>query len=542
MTIFVRLFLVYGLVLTLGGALLMRDVQQQLRPGMRQVLEDTLADNAQILAAALAPALKDGSIRDPARQAALRADLARPRDIHIYQNHKTANHQQLIITDAKGIVLYHSDPLETGKDYSRWNDILRTLRGEYGARSSHGADGSTMYVAAPIRDEAGRLLGVVSLGKPSADILPYQAETQHKLRRSGALYLAASLALIALLTLWIRRSINLVRRYATAHAPIPPAPRFHLASELNRLTAAIGNMRRELEDRDYVTRYIETLTHELKSPLTAITTSAELLQDDLPAADRARFAANIAQQSNRLHELVRRLLELSRLEKDPLHKQPLDIAALWHKLLRAQHARLAQKHLSFRENITVEKEPPPWPLPAKTQAFLRVPGGRGWSGGSEKTAAHSPTHDADAVEKNIFPEESERGKTQTATTKEDSQKNTTDTALKPPLTLNADPFWLEQTLANLLDNAIRAAPDGSTLTFTAAQTRSHITLSLHNPTTAPIPAYALPRLFERYYTLNRKENSGLGLTLVAETMQRHGGSATAENHADGLRITLTFPR
>jgi sensor histidine kinase creE len=42
--------------------------------------------------------------------------------------------------------------------------------------------------------------------------------------------------------------------------------------------------------------------------------------------------------------------------------------------------------------------------------------------------------------------------------------------------------------------------------------------------------------------LNRKENSGLGLTLVAETMHRHGGSATAENHADGLRITLRFPR
>ena len=190
----------------------MRDVQQQLRPGMRQVLEDTLADNAQILAASLAPALQKGDIRDPAWQAALRADLARPRDIHIYQNHKTANHQQLIITDARGIVLYHSNPLEIGKDYSRWNDILRTLRGEYGARSSHGADGSTMYVAAPIRDSDGRLLGVVSLGKPSADIQPYQTQTQHELRRSGALYLTASLALIALLTLWIRRSINLVRR------------------------------------------------------------------------------------------------------------------------------------------------------------------------------------------------------------------------------------------------------------------------------------------------------------------------------------------
>ena len=470
MTIFVRLFLVYGLVLTLGGALLMRDVQQQLRPGMRQVLEDTLADNAQILAASLAPALQNGDIRDPAWQAALRADLARPRDIHIYQNHKTANHQQLIITDARGIVLYHSNPLETGKDYSRWNDILRTLRGEYGARSSHGADGSTMYVAAPIRDSDGCLLGVVSLGKPSADIQPYQTQTQHELRRSGALYLTASLALIALLTLWIRRSINLVRRYATAHAPIPPAPRFHLASELNRLTDAIGNMRRELEDRDYVTRYIETLTHELKSPLTAISASAELLQDDLPAADRARFADNIAQQSARLHRLVQRLLQLSRIEKEPVHKQPLDLAALWHKHQREQQPRLAQKNLTLR---------------------LR----------------HNGT---DADEHTAIP-------------------------------LNADPFWLEQALANLLDNAMREAPAGSIITLAVSQNRQETRIALHNPTRAPVPDYALPRLFERYYTLNRKENSGLGLTLVAQIAEQHGGTACAENRDGGLTITLVLP-
>ena len=299
---------------------------------MKEVLEDTLADNAQALAAALAPALEHGDITNPAWQGQLRARLARPQDIHIHQHHKTANRQQLIITDAAGIVLFHSDPAETGKDYSRWNDILRTLRGTYGARSSPNAEGgSTMYIAAPVHAADGRLLGVVSLGKPSADLVPYQKRTEHDLRQSGLLYLGATLALIALLTLWIRRSIDRVRRYATAHAPIPPAPRFHLASELNRLTAAIGKMRRELEDRAYVTRYIETLTHELKSPLTAISASAELLQDDLPAADRARFADNIAQQSARLHRLVQRLLQLSRIEKEPVHKQPLDLAALWHK-------------------------------------------------------------------------------------------------------------------------------------------------------------------------------------------------------------------
>ena len=83
MSIFVRLFLVYGLALTLGGALLLRDVQQQIRPGMKEVLEDTLADNAHALAAALAPALENGAIRDPAWQARLRARLARPQDVHI---------------------------------------------------------------------------------------------------------------------------------------------------------------------------------------------------------------------------------------------------------------------------------------------------------------------------------------------------------------------------------------------------------------------------------------------------------------------------
>ena len=466
MSIFVRLFLVYGLALTLGGALLLRDVQQQIRPGMKEVLEDTLADNAHALAATLAPALENGTIHDPAWQARLRARLARPQDVHINQHHKTASRQQLIITDARGIVLFHSDPAETGKDYSRWNDILRTLRGEYGARSTQG----TMYVAAPVHAADGRLLGVVSLGKPATDLAPYQQQMQDDLRQSGLLYLGATLALIALLTLWIRRSIDRVRRYATAHAPIPPAPRFHLASELNRLTAAIGKMRRELEDRAYVTRYIETLTHELKSPLTAISASAELLQDDLPAADRARFAANIAQQSTRLHRLVQRLLQLSRIEKEPVHKQPLDLAALWRKQQREQQPRLAQKNLTLRL-----------------------------------------IHNDNAAD---------------------------DSAAIP---LRADPFWLEQALTNLLDNAIREAPDGSVITLAVSQSRSETRLALHNPTHAPLPDYALPRLFERYYTLNRKENSGLGLTLVAQIAEQHGGTVRAENRDGGLQITLVLP-
>ena len=229
-------------------------------------------------------------------------------------------------------------------------------------------------------------------------------------------------------------------------------------------------MRRELEDRAYVTRYIETLTHELKSPLTAISASAELLQDDLPAADRARFAANIAQQSTRLHRLVQRLLQLSRIEKEPVHKQLLDLAALWRKQQREQQPRLAQKNLTLRL-----------------------------------------IHNGNAADE------------------------------ATAISLRADPFWLEQALTNLLDNAIREAPDGSAITLTVSQSRSETRLALHNPTRAPLPDYALPRLFERYYTLNRKENSGLGLTLVAQIAEQHGGTVRAENSDGGLRITLVLP-
>ncbi len=66
-------------------------------------------------------------------------------------------------------------PAATGADYSRWRDVLLTLRGQYGARSTRevaGNDGSTvMVVAAPIRSSPdGPVIGVVSVAKPMAAV------------------------------------------------------------------------------------------------------------------------------------------------------------------------------------------------------------------------------------------------------------------------------------------------------------------------------------------------------------------------------------
>src|ERR1700733_4658261 len=78
---------------------------------------------------------------------------------------------------------------------------------------------------------------------------------------------------------------------------------FHNVTELRRLE----NMRRE---------FVSNVSHELKTPLTAIQAYAETLIDgalDEPE-HRLRFVERIAEQANRLHALIQDLLQLARIE------------------------------------------------------------------------------------------------------------------------------------------------------------------------------------------------------------------------------------
>jgi two-component system sensor histidine kinase CreC len=97
-----------------------------------------------------------------------------------------------------------------------------------------------------------------------------------------------------------------------------------------------------LEDRERLEHTVRALTHELKSPLTAIQGAAELLGEDLPAADRARFALQIQDQSLRLRDLVDRMLALSRLEgqRAIAHPQAIELLALIDEVATA-HVPLA---------------------------------------------------------------------------------------------------------------------------------------------------------------------------------------------------------
>ena len=73
-------------------------------------------------------------------------------------------------------------------------------------------------------------------------------------------------------------------------------------------------MRSELEGKKYVSAYVQSLTHELKSPLTSVRAAAELLEEGVEPEEAERFYARIQRGATRLEEIVERLRLLSSLE------------------------------------------------------------------------------------------------------------------------------------------------------------------------------------------------------------------------------------
>lgn len=106
----------------------------------------------------------------------------------------------------------------------------------------------------------------------------------------------------------------------------------------------------------------------------------------------------------------------------------------------------------------------------------------------------------------------------------------------PGVVVTGDAFLLRQALGNLVDNAIQFTPPGGVITLRATTSYGRVQLRVHN-SGSEIPDFALPRLFERFYSLPRpgsqKKSSGLGLGLVREVALLHDGQARVENAPEG---------
>ncbi|HET7771673.1 MAG TPA: ATP-binding protein, partial [Chloroflexota bacterium] len=109
-----------------------------------------------------------------------------------------------------------------------------------------------------------------------------------------------------------------------------------------------------------------------------------------------------------------------------------------------------------------------------------------------------------------------------------------------------DASQLDRVFGNLLENAGKYTPAGGRITVTSGAAGDKVTVRVHN-TGAVIPAEDLPRVFDRFYRVDKSrardvEGSGLGLAIAREVVERHGGELSAESaEGQGTAFTVTLP-
>jgi two-component system sensor histidine kinase CreC len=351
MTARTRIFIGILLVYTVGVGVLMWRLLADIDPRYRESAEESLVETAHVMASLLeqrSVAGLDTTWLEPL----FRDIYARRFEADIFGVRKESVELRVAVVDAQGIVLFDSLGRHEGKDFSQWRDVKLALAGKYGARTSADIDGdantSVMVVAVPIRID-GRIVGAVSVAKPALSFGQFIAAARRKTLLVGLTAGVSVLLLAAFVSLWLVRPFGLVTDYMDDVRQQRGLDLRRLGRRtVGSLAAAFNEMRDALAGRHYVADYVQTLTHELKSPLSAIRGAAELLREaGMPEADRQRFIANVARETQRIQELVDRMMELTALERRRTlgPTEPVALRTLLRELAASAEAAGAPRHL-----------------------------------------------------------------------------------------------------------------------------------------------------------------------------------------------------
>jgi two-component system phosphate regulon sensor histidine kinase PhoR len=236
--------------------------------------------------------------------------------------------------------------------------------------------------------------------------------------------------------------------------------------------------------------FVANVSHELKTPLSVIKVCVETLLDgaaDDPA-HRRRFLDQIAGQSDRLHALILDLLSLARIESG---EELFELCAL----PVAETLRTALDRHRTRAD-------------ARSQVLCLTSAAGDWTPGSPVAAPDDPSE---------------------------------------AVAVWADEEAVEQILDNLLDNALKYTPDAGRITVAWQATEQEVAIEVRD-TGIGIPAADLPRIFERFYRVDKARSremggTGLGLSIVKHLVGAlHGSVRAASQPGGGTTFTVCLPR
>ncbi len=308
-----------------GAGFLLR---REARDAYALVTEDMMVDTSRLFAEQLrlrltpGRKLSDVAIAWGGEFDSFRASRFR---IRILGFDKTRPGIDVYVVDANGTVVFSSrrqDPV--GSDYSKWRDVRLTLQGEYGARASRikteGEEVVDYFVGSPITLD-GKIVGAVSVIRTRTSLTNFLDLFMTRALIALAIALTLVIAFGGLMFLWITGPVERLRSYALriSKGEKPPMPELP-NRELKQLGEAFEEMRVSVEGRKTIERFVQSLVHEMKSPLSAMRGSAELVLESsggakpMPVEQRDRFLKNIVEEAHRSENILEEILRLASVE------------------------------------------------------------------------------------------------------------------------------------------------------------------------------------------------------------------------------------
>ncbi|PJZ46384.1 two-component system sensor histidine kinase CreC [Leptospira brenneri] len=468
-------------MLSIGFYYLIDKTEESIRPRYMETVEESLNDTAHILSAIVEERLEKYPNEFRNLSSSLHSLFSpvfkninnRSFQAKIYSLLKTNADIQVYITDAKGIVIFDSEVYREGLDYSKFNDVYLTLQEKYGARSSKLIDTEgegALFVASPIHYK-NQIVGVLTVIKPKTGVIPFIEEAKRKFWRISLLVASAIAILFSLLAYLSFRPIIRLSKYVSSLRKKEKIvfPKIRIR-ELNELGKEVDLLVEEIEGKKYIESYVQNLTHEIKSPLSSILASVELLQSHPNESDR--LTKNIHEEAKRIQKLIEQMLELTSLE--------------------------GKKSISMDDEVSL---------------FVLV---------------------SEVIQN--FQSELEWKSIQVVIDCEDKM-----------LEIKGNRNYLFLAIENLIRNSVDFANEKDTITIKIWEgSDQSLNLSVMDEGHL-IPEFALTRVTEKFYSLPRPDNnrksSGLGLSIVSQIVDLHGGHLEIQNRSPrGVKVSLFFPK
>lgn len=236
--------------------------------------------------------------------------------------HSSRTDAKVVVTNNAGIVVASNDSaLRVGTNFLNRPEINTALDGQpaVGERASETLGEDLVFVAVPVFD-GDEILGVVRFSNPQSKITDEVRNSLAGIALAGALTVLAGIALAVPVALGIAQPLVRLRRNAEllasgdfdSRADVDAGPK-----EVRELASAFNIMSRRLDSLLEGQRQFNSMvSHQLRTPLTALRLRLEFIQQRLDSTDgdMADAVEAFYDELDRLQEIIEQLLKLSRIE------------------------------------------------------------------------------------------------------------------------------------------------------------------------------------------------------------------------------------